>query len=79
MIECDPIAGVDRVSVACREALRATTPSEVAPSKNSTFPPGVPPPGETTFTVAVTVTLWPKTDGLADEVTAVVVAATSTT
>jgi hypothetical protein len=35
----------------------------------------VPEPGETGLTVAVKVTDWPKTDGLAEEVTVVVVEA----
>jgi len=50
-------------------------PRVVVPSKNVTVPLGLPAPGATTVTVAVNVTLCPKTDGLADEVTVVVLAA----
>ncbi len=46
-----------------------------APSLNWTVPVGVPLPGAVTLTVAVNVTLCPKTDGLAFDMTAVVVAA----
>ena len=46
----------------------------VVPSLNVTVPAGVPSPGELAVTIAVKVTDWPTTDGLADEVTAVVVA-----
>jgi hypothetical protein len=38
-------------------------PSDVAPSKNSTEPPGPPAPGETTETVAVSAMLAPNVDG----------------
>jgi hypothetical protein len=41
----------------------------------ATEPPGVPPPGATGLTVAVSVTDWPKVDGFTDDVTAVVVLA----
>ena len=34
---------------------------------NCTVPAGVPVPGATALTVAVKVTAWPKTDGLAEE------------
>ena len=42
---------------------------------NCTVPVGVPAPGATAVTVAVNVTAWPNTEGLAEEVTAVVVSA----
>jgi len=42
---------------------------------NCTVPVGVPDPGATTDIVAVKVTFWPGVDGLADEVTLVVVLA----
>lgn len=54
-------------------------PIGVAPSKNVTVPVGVPAPGLTTVTVAVKVTDWPETDGLADEAIIVVVLAMLTT
>jgi hypothetical protein len=40
-----------------------------------TVPVGVPAPGGTALTVAVNVTDWPETDGLAPELTEVVVEA----
>lgn len=56
-------------------ALRAFVPSAVEPSMNVTFPAGVP---LLDFTVAVSVTDWPATDGLAEEVSVVVVDASTT-
>jgi hypothetical protein len=41
-------------------------------------PVGVPDPGATALTVAVNHTIWPKTEGLAEEATAVVVLAVFT-
>jgi hypothetical protein len=46
---------------------------------NCTVPVGVPDPGGFAVTVAVKVTLSPKTDGLADEAMAVVVSSMFTT
>jgi hypothetical protein len=43
------------------------------PSWKFTVPAGVPAPGPTTVTVAVKVTDWPNTDGLAEGATVVVV------
>jgi len=40
---------------------------------NVAVPVGVPLPGETGLTVAVNVTAWPATEGLAEETTLVVV------
>jgi hypothetical protein len=48
-------------------------------SRKVTVPVGVPAPGLVALTVVVKVTDWPKTDGLTEEVTAVVVAALLTT
>jgi hypothetical protein len=53
-------------------------PTVVVPSLKVTVPPGVPAPGATTLTVAVNVTDWPKTEGLADDATPVVVDACAT-
>src|ERR1041385_2330474 len=53
-------------------------PSDVAPSKNSTVPLGLPAPGGLTETVAGSATLWPTTDGFGDEPSAVDVAAAFT-
>jgi hypothetical protein len=50
--------------------LNVPDPILVVPSKNVTVPVGVP---EAVVTVAVKVTLWPKVDGLFDDVTVVVV------
>ena len=38
---------------------------------NCTVPVGVPAPGATAVTVALNVTAWPNTEGLAEELTAV--------
>src|SRR5262249_54009433 len=43
-------------------------PIGVPPSRNVTVPLGVPVPGDFAATVAVKVTLWPKTDGFDDDV-----------
>src|SRR5690349_23599285 len=48
------------------------------PSANVTVPVGVPLPGATADTVAVNVTGWPKTEGLAEDVTVVDVSVLST-
>ncbi len=55
-----PRAAVEKVAV---EAASGLVPRSVAPSKNSTEPPGVPTPVRTD-TVAVNVTDVPKSDGL---------------
>jgi hypothetical protein len=55
--------------------VRVPVPSVVAPSLKVTMPLGVPAPGEVTLTVAVNVTDCPKTDGVPEEATVVVVAA----
>ena len=55
--------------------LSVPVPSVVAPSLNVTVPVGVPEPGEFAITVAVNVTVWPKTVGLwSDEIVVVVLA-----
>ena len=64
---------VEVVKVAWPE-LRVSVASEVAPSLNVTVPVGVPLPGELAVTLAVKVTDWLKTEGLAEETKAVVVA-----
>jgi hypothetical protein len=50
-------------------------PRVVVPSRNVTVPLGLLAPGAVTVTVAVKVTLCPKTDGLTDDATVVVVLA----
>ena len=62
------------VNVAWPE-LRVLVASAVAPSLKMTVPVGVPVAGAVAVTVAVNVTNWPKTEGLAEEATAVVVLA----
>src|SRR2546427_42858 len=66
----------DRAEVAnvADPTLRVAVSRVVAPSLNVTVPEGVPAPGLFAVTVAVKVTNWPKSDGLADETTAVAVA-----
>jgi hypothetical protein len=54
-------------------ARRLPVPMGEPPSRNVTVPVGVPAPGATTLTVAVTVTDCPYTEGLAEEVTVVLV------
>jgi len=79
VIECEPTES-DGVQVACALPLSATLLQiAVAPSLNVTVPLGVPVAGATGLTAAVNVTAWPNTDGFADEVTVVVVAATAVT
>ena len=56
-------------------ALSDPVPKVVEPSLNVTVPVGVPAPGDTADTWAVKVTDWPKTEGLADDVTDVVLLA----
>ena len=63
------------IYVACPLAFNVPVPSVVVPSLKVTVPVGVPAPGGFTLTVAVNVTDWPKTDGLTEEATVVVVGA----
>ncbi len=56
-------------------ALTAPEPIDAPLSKKVTEPVRVPAPGAVASTVAVKVTLWPKTEGLGAEVTLVVVLA----
>lgn len=72
VIECEPALKADVANVAL-PALRGPLPMEFAPSRNETVPDGA--PGEVLLTVAVNVTDWPVKDGLADDVTDVVVLA----
>ena len=55
-----------------------SVPSTVAPFKNSTVPVGVPAPGLTGVTLAVSVTLWPKAGEVVDGLSVVVVVAAAT-
>jgi hypothetical protein len=68
VIEWVPTLSADVLKVATPLALSVPVPSGVAPSRNVTGPVGVPVPD------AVTVTAWPKVDGLTLEASVVVVA-----
>jgi hypothetical protein len=71
VIEAPPTASVETVRVAWREPLRVEVPRVAVPLLKVTVPVGVPVPGAVAVTVAVSVTDWPYTDGLTDELTAV--------
>ena len=68
-------------NVATPEAFVVPVPIVVPPSLKVTVSPAgiVPAPGATEATVAVKVTDWPNTEGLAEEVSVVVVLAWLTT
>lgn len=59
--------------------LRLPVPNTVAPSRKVTVPVGVPAPGATPPTFAVSITVCPRIDGLGDADTVVVVPAWLTT
>jgi hypothetical protein len=61
--------------VALPLASSVLVPRRVDPSLKVTVPAGVPAPGPTAATCAVKVTAWPETEGLAEELSAVVVPA----
>src|SRR6266487_916316 len=68
----------ERVEVPALVALppdKVTVPKLLPSILNCTVPVGVPEPGATAVTVAVKVIDWPKQDGFAELVTAVVVLA----
>src|SRR5438093_8846180 len=76
-MECDPTRSADVAQLAW-PLLRVTLLQlvmAVPPSLKVTFPVGVPEPGLFAVTVAVKVTDCPNTDGLAEELTNVVVPA----
>jgi hypothetical protein len=62
-------------NVATPAPLSVAVPNVLVPSLNVTVPVGVPEAGLVAVTVAVNVTDWPKTDGLADEVRVVLLEA----
>src|SRR6516225_900750 len=70
-----PVAAKLVVSVAVPPGPTATVPRTALPSWNVTVPVGVVAPGATAATVAVSVTAWPVTAGLADDFRVTVVAA----
>ena len=73
-MEWEPMGSMGVMKVAWPE-LRVLVARGVPPSWKMTEPVGVPPPGKTALTVAVKVTDWPKTTGLVEELTVVVVLA----
>ena len=60
----------DVLNVATPEPFSVPVPRVVEPSRNVTVPVGVPEPGALAVTVAVNVTDWPNTEGLAEDTTA---------
>jgi hypothetical protein len=79
VIECAPTPSVELVNVACPAPFSVPVPSVVEPSRNVTVPVGAPTPGGFALTVAVNVAACPNTDGLADELSVVVVLTLLTT
>src|SRR2546422_3248408 len=65
----------EEVAKVAAPPLSVPVPRVVKPSLKVTVPLGVPAPGATGLTVAVKITDWPNTEGLAEEVTVVVVSA----
>ncbi len=75
LIEWEPTASVLVTNVAWPEPFRVPVPRVLEPSLKVTVPVGVPAPGLFAVTVAVKVTDCPDSDGLAEELTSVVVLA----
>jgi hypothetical protein len=76
----DPTESVLVAPLVAVPPLTETAEPKFTPSiRNWTVPVGVPVAGAFALTVAVNVTGWPNTDGFADEVTVVVVAAMAVT
>ncbi len=78
VIECEATESAE-VTKVTEPPLNVLVARAVAPSLKVTVPVGVPTPGETALTVAVKVTNWPKTEGLAEDETAVLLLALFTT
>ena len=78
LIVWPPKLNVAVASVACPDALTVTLVGEPPSSVNATVPVRVPAPGATGLTVAVKLTDWPNTDGLAEDASVVVVSASLT-
>src|SRR5579864_2819312 len=78
-MECDPTVRVEVVRVALPLPSRVPVPKVELPFLKVTVPVGTPLPGEFAVTEAVKVTDWLNTEGLADELTVVVVASLLTT
>jgi len=75
VIECEPTVSVLVTNVAWPELSRVPVPRVLEPSLKVTVPVAVPAPGLFAVTVAVKVTACPDTEGLAEELTNVVVPA----
>jgi len=73
-----PLERVEVENVATPAPFSVPMPSVVAPSLKVTVPVGLPEPGDTAKIVAVKETDWPKTEGLAEDVRDVVLAAALT-
>jgi len=73
-MEWPPTDNAEVLSVATPEPSSIPVPSVVEPSMNVTVPVGTPEPGALAATVAVNVTDCPKTEGMADDETELVVA-----
>src|SRR5438093_10557691 len=73
VIECEPTEREERMLVALPLTSVTGEPEFVPSTLNCTVPLGVPGPAGDGLTVATKETSWPNTDGLADEVTVVVV------
>ena len=76
MIEFAPTASIDVVNIACPVPSRFDVPRVDVPFLKVTVPVGVP---VFDVTLAVNVTDWLKTDGLAEELAVVAVAETTCT
>src|ERR1035438_1672090 len=74
-MEASPTARVEVLKVAIPLPFNVPVPRVALPFLNVTVPAGTPPPGAVAATVAVNVSDWLYTEGLADELTTVVVAA----
>jgi hypothetical protein len=70
LMEWEPTASAEVVSVACALPFREPVPNVVVPSMNVTVPVGAPEP-EVGATVAVKVTGWPGAAGFVDEASVV--------
>lgn len=75
VMDCEPVESEDVLYVATPDALRVPLPSVVPPSMNVTDPVGAAELPDAPATVAVNVTGCPVVEGLAEEVTTIVVEA----
>lgn len=73
VIACEPVESAEVLNVATPDPVGVPLPRVELPSLNVTVPVGVPAPAPLALTVAVKVTDLPGLEGLAEEVTIVVV------